>query len=89
MSILLTLHVQPRAKRNVVEGFDSAGRLKVRVTSPPADGAANDAVAEVLASTLGVAKRQIMIQHGHTSRTKRVRVDGINADEATAVLGNP
>ena len=90
MSVMLMLHVQPRAKRNAVEGFDENSRLRVRVTSPPADGAANDAVIGLLAETLGVARRQIEIRSGHSSRTKRVLVRGVSGADARAALsGRP
>ena len=86
MSVRLTLHVQPRAKENSIAGFDELGRLKVRVTSPPADGAANEALIELLAATLGVAKREVEIERGHGSRTKTVVVHGISADQAKESL---
>ncbi|MGA2220268.1 MAG: DUF167 domain-containing protein [Verrucomicrobiia bacterium] len=67
------VRVTPRAKRNAVVGV-AGDALKVRVTAPPEDGRANDALIEVLADWLGVKRRQIEIISGATSRNKIVRV---------------
>jgi uncharacterized protein (TIGR00251 family) len=52
------------------------GRLKVRVTASPVDGAANRAVVKLLARHLGVKRRQIEITHGFTGRDKVIRITG-------------
>jgi uncharacterized protein (TIGR00251 family) len=54
--------------------------LKVRLTAPPVEGAANDALIELLADELDVARRSIRIVAGATSRTKTVEIDGIESD---------
>jgi uncharacterized protein (TIGR00251 family) len=69
--------VQPRASRAKV-GPVHDGRLKVAVTSPPVDGEANAAVIELLAKTLGVAKRAVSVIAGATSRRKTVRIAGVS-----------
>lgn len=74
----LTVRVEPRASECRVVGFDEAGRLKVRVTAAPTDGKANDAVVEVLARALGIPRRQVVIERGHASRTKTVRIVGLS-----------
>jgi uncharacterized protein (TIGR00251 family) len=56
-----------------------AGALKVRVTAPPVDGAANAALIELLAEQLDVAKRAVSIVGGAGSRTKLVEVQGVDA----------
>jgi uncharacterized protein YggU (UPF0235/DUF167 family) len=53
----------------------------VRLTAPPVDGAANDALVSLLAERLGIAKRDISVVHGATSRQKIVEVNGITAAE--------
>ena len=53
--------------------------LKVRLAAPPVDGAANDALVELLADELDVARRAVHIVSGTTSRSKVVQVDGIDA----------
>ena len=53
--------------------------LKVRLGAPPVDGAANDALAALLADELGVPKRAVRIVSGASSRSKVIQVDGIAA----------
>ena len=53
----------------------------MRLTAPPVDGAANDALVSLLAERLGIAKRDISVVHGATSRQKIVEVNGITAAE--------
>ena len=81
----IDVRVSPRASKNRVEVV--AGQIKVRVTAPPVDGEANQAVCEVLAKALGLGKRAVRISAGHTSRNKRVRVDGIEVEEVMNRLG--
>ena len=69
----------PRAKRNEVT-FGPDGVVHVRVTAPPADGQANRAVIEVLACALKVPKSGVTILSGASSRSKKVRVAGLNAE---------
>lgn len=76
-SVRFPVRVQPRAARSEVCGtFD--GALKVRLQAPPVDGAANEALVELLAEALDVPRRQIRIVSGGTSRSKVVEVDGID-----------
>ena len=72
---LLDVLVQPRASR-VRVGPVRQDRLVVAVTSPPVDGEANRAVVDALARALGVARGQIEVVRGETSRRKTVRVRG-------------
>ena len=85
-SIRVHVHVQPRASRSEVVGIHGTA-LKVRVLSPPVDGAANDALVTLLADRLGVQRRDVRIVHGATSRTKVVEIDGTSA-EAVRALAN-
>lgn len=66
----LTVRVTPRASRDAVEGFRDDGALAVRVTAPPADGAANAAVVSLLAKALGVPSRDVVLVTGASSRVK-------------------
>jgi hypothetical protein len=70
----VTLHVQPRASKNAVGEVDEAGRLRIRVTAAPADGAANAAVIDLLAEHFGVPRSAVLIERGATARTKTVRI---------------
>jgi len=62
------------------------GVLKVRLNSPPVDGAANAELVKLLAKELGVARSALTIVSGETSRTKRLRIDGVNADRLRSVF---
>lgn len=73
--IILTLHIQPRASKNEVCGIQD-NALKIRLTSPPVDGAANKLCREFLAERFDVAKSAVEIISGETSRHKRVRIGG-------------
>jgi uncharacterized protein len=83
--ILLKIHVQPRASRTEISGWTDEG-LKIRLTSPPVDGAANRLCAEFIAKTLGVAKSSITIESGDKSRRKLVKVRGISAASAAGII---
>lgn len=84
----LTVEVRPRAGRDEIVGWQGP-RLRVRVTAPPADGAANEAVRALLAERLGCAPSRVEIVRGHTARTKIVRVAGLAPDEAATRLARP
>jgi hypothetical protein len=66
----IAVRVTPRASSDRIDGWDDAGRLRVRVTAPPADGAANAAVTKLLAKALGVPTRDVALVSGATSREK-------------------
>jgi uncharacterized protein (TIGR00251 family) len=68
--------VIPRSSKTAITGM-RGGRLLIRVTAPPVDDAANQAVARVLAEVLGVAKGAVTVVTGATSRNKVVQVDGV------------
>jgi uncharacterized protein (TIGR00251 family) len=71
--VTFQVRVVPRASRSEVAG-EHDGALRVRVTAPPVDGAANDEVVRTLARALGVSRSLVEIKSGHTSRVKQVRV---------------
>jgi uncharacterized protein (TIGR00251 family) len=73
------VRVQPRASRTEVAGTQQ-GALKVRLQAPPVDGAANEALVDFLAESLGVPRRQVRIVSGATARTKVVEVTGVDVD---------
>jgi len=73
--VILNIHVQPRASKNQVCGLQGEA-LKIRLTSPPVEGAANKLCREYLADLFGVAKSYVEIISGETSRHKRVRISG-------------
>jgi uncharacterized protein (TIGR00251 family) len=82
---LLDVLVQPRASR-VRIGPVRQERLVVAVTSPPVEGEANRAVVDALARALGLAKSQIEIVRGDSSRRKTVRVRGASRAALEALV---
>jgi uncharacterized protein (TIGR00251 family) len=77
----ISVRVIPRSRKNQVEWEDSTSTLKVRLTAPPVDGAANDALVAFLADTFGLPKSAITIVRGATSRQKIVEMMGITRED--------
>lgn len=71
--LLLDCHLQPRASRDEFAGLQGA-RLKIRLCAPPVDGKANAQLLVLLAKAFGVARRDVEIESGESSRLKRVRI---------------
>ncbi len=65
-----SVRVTPRSSRESVDGFDESGALRVKVTAPPADGAANEAVVRLLSRSLGIPTRDVVLVSGATNRNK-------------------
>ena len=82
--MVFAVRVSPRASRDAVGGVHD-GALKVKLTAPPVEGAANTALIALFAKKLGVAKGAIEIVSGASSRSKRVRVTGVDADRVRAL----
>ena len=83
------MRASPKAGRKAIEGIVTAddGRdwLAVRLAAAPADGAANDALLRLLGKSLGVAKRDVTLVSGATSRLKRLHISGDPARLADAL----
>jgi uncharacterized protein (TIGR00251 family) len=79
------VHVQPRASRDAIEG-EHADALKIRLTAPPVDDRANDALVRVLAQRLNVPLAAVRIVAGEKSRRKRVFVAGVKREQVLALL---
>lgn len=84
-TVRIDLRVIPRAPKNAVAG-ERDGRILVRVTAPPVDRAANDAVIALLAERLDLPRRAVRIVAGDTSRNKSVEIDGLDAATIRARL---
>ncbi len=84
--VTFAVHVQPRASRNEICGIQG-DELKLRLTSPPVDDAANKLCIEFLAKLLGVAKSDVAIIAGARSRHKTVRIDGIASSKVLSLTG--
>lgn len=84
-AVVVLVRVQPRASRNAVEGVHG-GALKVRLTAPPADGRANQACCRLLADQLKIPLSAVRILGGERSRTKRVELRGVTAEEVRKLV---
>ena len=82
--VRLSVHVQPCASRREIAGVHGDA-LKVRLTSPPVEGAANEELIELLANTFAVSRRAIRILAGGNSRSKVVEIEGITERAVDAV----
>lgn len=74
-ALIFTLRVIPRASRSEIIG-EMDGNLKVRISAPPVDGAANSEVIKLVAKAFDVSRSAVSIISGETSKTKRISVDG-------------
>lgn len=79
------LYIVPRSSSNKVVGMHN-GAIKVALTAPPVEGAANKALMEFLAELLGVPESMVSIVSGIRSRQKTVRIQGIEAKDVAAKL---
>jgi uncharacterized protein (TIGR00251 family) len=82
---LLTLYVQPRSSRNQIVGLFGES-LKVKLTSPPVDGAANKCCTEYLAKLLGLAKSQVQLVAGDKARQKRFLLCGVKPLDVEVII---
>jgi uncharacterized protein (TIGR00251 family) len=72
-SLIFTVKVVPRASKSEVIG-EMDGALKIRITSPPIDGAANAELIKLLSKNFGVSKSAVEIVSGETFKTKQIKV---------------
>ena len=84
--LTLRVRVQPRASKDALGG-EREGALVVRLTAPPVEGAANEALARFLGRTLGVAPSAVRVLSGASGRNKVVSVAGLDAATARERLG--
>ena len=73
--LLLTLHIQPGAKKTDIAGLHGDA-LKIRLAAPPVDGKANDALVRFVAERLGLPRSAVTLKSGQTSRHKVLEVVG-------------
>ncbi len=85
-SVSFMVRVVPRAANTELAG-EIGGAVKVRVTSPPVDGAANAEVIKLFAKALGIAKSDLKIVAGETSKSKRLRLHGVSAEQMRNAIG--
>jgi uncharacterized protein (TIGR00251 family) len=78
-AVRFSVRLQPRASKNEIAGLQGVA-LKVRVTAPPVDGLANEAMVELLSKALATSRRNVCIVSGHASRTKVIEISGADLE---------
>ncbi len=88
--VLIQVRAQPRSSKNSVVAVVD-GALKIKVTAPPVDSAANEALRGFLAECLGCRPGAVLLSHGGASRMKTFLVQGLSMcdieDKLNAILG--
>jgi uncharacterized protein (TIGR00251 family) len=82
----ISVRLQPRARDNEIVG-ERDGALLVRVTAPPVDGKANEALCKLLARRVGVGRTRVTIAQGKSTQQKLVEIEGISSEELERKLG--
>jgi uncharacterized protein len=84
---MLSVKLQPRASANEI-GEPLANELRIKVTAPPVDSAANEALIRLLAETLDCPRNRIELIRGKTSRHKVLKLHGVSTEDLLAKLTN-
>lgn len=82
----LEVLVQPRSSKNHIVG-EFEGALKVKLTAPPVEGEANQALLAFLAQHLKLAKSQLRLARGESSRHKSIEIKGLSREQLLSRLG--
>jgi uncharacterized protein len=85
--VLLSVKLQPRASANEI-GEVLGNELRIKVTAPPVEAAANEALLKLLAQQLHCPRNRVDLVRGHTSRHKVIKVHGLAAPDVLAKLGH-
>ena len=83
--VSLNIRLTPRSSKNEVVGLHN-GALKIKVKSPPVEGAANSCLIAFLSKVLKRPKTSIIILSGHRSKEKRLKIDGVSVEEVKSLL---
>ncbi len=86
--VVIAVRVLPRASRDAIEG-EYAGALKVRLTAPPVDDRANEALRRFLAERLKAPVSAVRILSGEKSRNKRVLIAGVSRERVMELVNDP
>lgn len=84
--VLLSVKLQPRASANEI-GDALGSELRIKVTAPPVDAAANEALVKLLAQQLDCPRNRVELLRGHTSRHKTIKLHGLAAEAVLNRLG--
>jgi len=82
-STLVDIRVQPKASRNALV-LEPDGHIRVTLTAPPVEGAANAALREFVAGVLGIARSSVAVVKGERSRNKTLRITGLDIARVNA-----
>ena len=85
-TVRLEVYVQPRASKTELAGMHD-GTIRIRIAAPAVENAANRALIDFIAQHLGIARRNVRIVSGSTSRRKVLELDGVTSDLIAAALG--
>lgn len=85
-ALVFNVRVVPRASKSEIVG-ELDGALKVRIASPPVDGAANAELVKLLSKTFGVAKSDVEITSGQTSKSKQIKIANLSAEKFLQLAG--
>jgi uncharacterized protein len=85
-TVRFSVRLQPRASKNEIVGLQGIS-LKVRVTAPPVEGMANDALLELLSKALQTLRRNVCIVSGHSSRTKIIEISEVDLESVQRLAG--
>ena len=83
--VLLAVNLKPRASKNEIVGL-MGNELRIKVTAPPVDAAANEALLRLLAEILDCPRGKVELIRGHTSRHKTIKLHGVDAKTVAAKL---
>ncbi len=86
--VVIKVKLLPRSSRNHIAG-KKEDRYRIKVTAPPVDGKANEALIKLLANKLGIPGRDIEILSGHTSRLKTIRIRDLSPGDISDRLLQP
>ena len=81
--VTVAVKVQPRAPHSGISGIEGS-ELKIKISAPPVDSAANEALVEFLADKLDCPRRCVQLLRGQTARHKLLLVTGVSAEEIAA-----
>ncbi len=85
--VVLAIKLQPRASSSAIAGV-LGNELRVKVTAPPVDAAANEALLRLLANALGVSRGKVELIRGQTSRHKTVLISGMSLEAVALKLSS-
>jgi uncharacterized protein (TIGR00251 family) len=84
-NLIFTVRVVPRASKSEIAG-EFGGALKVKIKSPPVDGAANEELIKLLSKKFNVSKSEVKILSGQASKTKQISVSNVKSENLSLVL---